>query len=50
MQKDMEKYDALTELGWRLLRYQPGKVDYSQIARVLDMIKGKTRTNLEEIF
>ena len=33
---DMEKYNLLTEYGWRLLRYQPGKIDYSQIARVVD--------------
>ncbi len=35
MASDMEKYDALTEAGWRLLRYQPGKVDYKQVANVL---------------
>jgi len=49
MAADMEKYDALTELGWRLLRYQPGKIDYGQVARVLNMIKGQTRTPLEKI-
>lgn len=32
--KDMEKYNALTELGWRLLRYEPAKVDFDQVARV----------------
>ena len=32
---DMQKYNALTELGWRLLRYQPTKIDYEQIVRVI---------------
>lgn len=32
--KDMEKYNALTEMGWHLLRYIPGKIDYDQIVRV----------------
>ena len=34
--KDIIKYNALTELGWRLLRYQPSKIDYEQISRVLN--------------
>lgn len=33
--KDMEKYNAMVEEGWQLLRYLPGKVDYEQIKRVL---------------
>ncbi len=33
---DMEKYNALAEAGWRLLRYPPGKLDYIQIRRILD--------------
>lgn len=37
--KDMEKYNALTELGWRLLRYQPDKIDYDQVARVHKTLK-----------
>jgi hypothetical protein len=34
--EDMEKYNALTEAGYYLLRYLPGKsnIDYDQIARV----------------
>ena len=32
--KDMEKYSALTEMGWRLLRYEPKHIDYEQILRV----------------
>lgn len=32
--KDMEKYNMLSEMGWVLLRYQPGKIDYDQIERV----------------
>lgn len=39
--KDMEKYNALTELGWHLLRYQPNKFDYEQIKRVYDMLDSK---------
>jgi very-short-patch-repair endonuclease len=37
---DLEKYDALTEAGWALLRYQPGtrKIDYAQIARVYERL------------
>lgn len=43
---DMEKYNALTEAGWYLLRYQPDtktkrKIDYSQIKRVYDILKSK---------
>ena len=34
--KDLEKYNKLTEMGWRLLRYQPDKIDYEQIKRVYD--------------
>jgi very-short-patch-repair endonuclease len=34
--KDMEKYNALDEAGWRLLRYKPGKIDFLQIKRVLE--------------
>jgi len=33
--KDMEKYNAAVELGWKLLRYQPRQIDYNQIKRVL---------------
>lgn len=33
--KDMEKYNAATELGWHILRYEPSKIDYKQIKRVL---------------
>ena len=36
--KDMEKYDALTEMGWRLLRYEPKHIDYEQIKRVYDSL------------
>ena len=35
-QDDMEKYNYICgELGWRILRYTPQKVDYEQIKRVL---------------
>lgn len=34
---DMEKYNALTEAGWHLLRYEPKKIDYDQIKRVIDI-------------
>jgi very-short-patch-repair endonuclease len=34
--KDIEKYNALTELGWHLLRYQPKKIDFNQIKIVYD--------------
>jgi len=37
--KDVEKYNAAIELGWTLLRYQPGLVDYQQIKRVYDKLK-----------
>jgi very-short-patch-repair endonuclease len=33
---DMEKYNSAVEMGWRVLRYQPGKIDFAQIKRVLD--------------
>jgi very-short-patch-repair endonuclease len=32
---DMEKYNFAAELGWRVLRYTPDKIDYNQISRVL---------------
>lgn len=37
--KDMEKYNALTENGWALLRYQPNKIDYEQIKRVYEKLR-----------
>jgi very-short-patch-repair endonuclease len=38
---DMEKYNALSELGWVLLRYQPTKIDYQQIKKVYDKLRIK---------
>ena len=35
---DIEKYNALTECGWHLLRYQPGKIDYEQIRRIYNKL------------
>lgn len=35
---DMEKYNALTEDGWYLLRYQPHKIDFDQIKRIIHNI------------
>lgn len=35
MIKDMEKYNAAAELGWRVLRYQPRKFDLEQIKKVV---------------
>lgn len=37
--KDIEKYNALTELGWHLLRYETNKVDYDQITRCYHQLK-----------
>uniref|UniRef100_A0A6M3LIE1 DUF559 domain-containing protein n=1 Tax=viral metagenome TaxID=1070528 RepID=A0A6M3LIE1_9ZZZZ len=34
--KDMEKYNQLILLGWRLLRFQPGKINYRLIKDVYD--------------
>jgi very-short-patch-repair endonuclease len=42
MIKDMEKYNALTESGWFLLRYTPQKIDYEQIKRVYYNIKSQS--------
>lgn len=36
---DMEKYNLLVENGWWLLRYMPGKVDFSQIRKVYNSLK-----------
>jgi len=36
---DMEKYNALIEHGWSLLRYQPEHIDYDQIKRVYNTLK-----------
>jgi hypothetical protein len=33
--RDMEKYNLAAVLGWRILRYQPGKINYLQIQEVL---------------
>ena len=33
--KDMEKYNSAVEAGWALLRYQPLRIDYGQVKRVL---------------
>ena len=32
---DMEKYNTAIEMGWRVLRYQPTRIDYDQIKRCL---------------
>lgn len=37
--RDMVKYNLLTELGWRLLRYEPKKIDYEQIKKVFDTLR-----------
>jgi very-short-patch-repair endonuclease len=33
--RDMEKLNLAVELGWRVLRYQTGHVDFEQLRRVL---------------
>lgn len=38
---DMEKYNALTESGWMLLRYQPNHIDFDQIKKVWNTQKRK---------
>jgi very-short-patch-repair endonuclease len=35
---DIEKYNALTEEGWHLLRYIPKNIDYSQIQKVYEKL------------
>jgi hypothetical protein len=35
---DMEKYNALAEAGWLLLRYPPGKVNYQQVEKCILML------------
>lgn len=37
--KDIEKYNALTELGWSLLRYPSGKIDFKQVKKCYDNLK-----------
>lgn len=39
MVKDMEKYNAAAESRWYLLRYEPRRIDYEQIARVFRLLK-----------
>lgn len=39
--KDMEKYNKLTELGWRLLRYQPSNIDFDQIVKTYNELTKK---------
>lgn len=39
--KDMEKYNAMTELGWHLLRYEPSRIDYEQIKTVYSRLISK---------
>lgn len=34
--RDMEKYNALAEAGWRLLRYMPNKIDFLQIRKAYE--------------
>ena len=31
--KDMEKYNQLALYGWRLFRFQPGKIDYDMLKK-----------------
>lgn len=33
---DIAKYNALTENGWRLLRYPPNEIDFEQIKKCLE--------------
>lgn len=33
--RDCEKLNMACEMGWKVLRYQPGKLDYQQVRRVL---------------
>jgi hypothetical protein len=35
---DLEKYNALAEDGWTLLRYEPGRIDWQQIKRVYEAL------------
>jgi len=37
--KDMEKFNAMNELGWHLLLYQPKKIDFDQILRTYNNLK-----------
>lgn len=36
--KDCEKYNSAIELGWLVLRYLPGKIDFSQILRIYESL------------
>jgi len=38
--KDCEKYNALAEAGWTLLRYLPKEIDWQQVRRVHDRLCG----------
>jgi hypothetical protein len=40
---DCFKYNSAAEFGWIVLRYAPGKVDYEQIKRVLQMRDGDSK-------
>lgn len=40
--KDIDKYNALTENGWALLRYQPKKINYNQIEKVYKQLKNES--------
>lgn len=35
---DMEKYNALAEGSWTLLRYEPSRIDWPQIKRVYEVL------------
>ena len=35
---DMIKYNAACELGWRVLRYPPGKIDFEQVERAINAL------------
>lgn len=46
--RDMEKYNALAEMGYRLLRYPPSRnrrfgVDFDQVRRALDINSHSTQ-------
>lgn len=36
---DMEKYNAMVEMGWILLRYTPTDINYQQIKKVWSNLK-----------
>jgi very-short-patch-repair endonuclease len=43
---DCEKYNALAEMGWTLLRYLPNEIDWVQVKNVINRLQSENAASL----